>query len=53
MNEQVLVKTIQKLAQEVADVTISKSLLGAELETLKEENEKLKQELEKLKKESE
>lgn len=53
MNEQVLVKTIQRLTQEVAEAVANKAIISSELEVVKEENEKLKQELEKLKKGSE
>lgn len=47
MNEQVLIKTIQSMSQEVAQLTIDRHLLKSELEQLKEDYEKLKEELNK------
>ena len=48
MNEQVLIKTIQSMSQEIAQITIDKNLYKAELEELREENARLKQQLEQL-----
>lgn len=45
MNEQVLIKTIQALSQEISKVIIDKHLLMAELEILKEENAQLKEQI--------
>lgn len=51
MNEQVLVKTIQNLSQEIAQLTIDKNINFAELTLLKEENAQLKQQIEEMAKE--
>lgn len=53
MNEQVLVKTIQSLSQEVAQLVLDKNLIKAELESVKEENGRLNEQIQKLLKESE
>lgn len=45
MDEQVLIKTIQSLSQEIAQITIDKNLFKAELEQAREEIVKLQQEL--------
>ena len=45
MDEQVLIKTIQSLSQEIAQITIDKNLFKAELEQAREEITKLQQEL--------
>lgn len=45
MNEQVLIKTIQTMSQDISQITVDKHLLRAELEILKEENAKLKEQL--------
>lgn len=50
MNEQVLIKTIQAMSQEIAQITIDKNLFKAELEQVQEENAQLKQQLEELQK---
>lgn len=50
MNEQVLIKTIQAMSQEIAQITIDKNLYKAELEQVREENAQLKQQLEELQK---
>lgn len=42
MNEQVLIKTIQSLSQEIAQLTIDKNLYKAELEQVREELTQLK-----------
>lgn len=46
MNEQVLIKTIQSMSQEIAQITIDKNLFKAELEQAREEIADLKQQLE-------
>ena len=43
MNEKVLVKTIQNLSQEIAQLMIDKNVNLSELTFLREENEQLKQ----------
>lgn len=48
MNEQVLIKTIQSLSQEIAQLTIDKNLFKSELEQLREEYTQLKTKFEKL-----
>lgn len=48
MNEQVLIKTIQSLSQEIAQLTIDKILYKAELEQVREEYTQLQTEFEKL-----
>lgn len=48
MNEQVLIKTIQSLSQEIAQLTIDKNLFKSELEQLREEYTQLQTEFEKL-----
>lgn len=53
MDEQVLIKTIQSLSQEIAQITIDKNLFKAELEQAREEIVKLQQQLEELQKTSE
>lgn len=53
MNEQVLIKTIQSMSQEIAQITIDKNLYKAELEQVQEENAQLKQQLEELQKTNE
>ena len=45
MNEQVLIKTIQSMSQEIAQITIDKNLFKSELEQAREEIAKLQQEL--------
>ena len=45
MDEQVLIKTIQAMSQEIAQITIDKNLFKAELEQAREEIAKLQQEL--------
>ena len=50
MDEQVLIKTIQSLSQEIAQITIDKNLFKAELEQAREEIVKLQQQLEELQK---
>lgn len=45
MNEQVLIKTIQAMSQEIAQITIDKNLFKVELEQAREEIVKLQQEL--------
>ena len=45
MGEQVLIKTIQAMSQEIAQITIDKNLFKVELEQAREEIVKLQQEL--------
>ena len=46
MDEQVLIKTIQAMSQEIAQIIIDKNLFKAELEQAREEIVKLQQQLE-------
>ena len=46
MNQDVLIKSINNLSSQVAQLSVDKAILMAEVETLKEENEKLKQNME-------
>lgn len=45
MDEQILIKTIQAMSQEIAQIVIDKNLFKAELEQAREEIVKLQQEL--------
>lgn len=46
MNQDVLIKAINNLSNQVAQLSVDKAILVGELETVKEENEKLKQDKE-------
>lgn len=48
MNEQVLIKTINSMSQDIAQLTIDKHLFKAELEVARLENEQLRQQLSEL-----
>lgn len=43
MNEQILVKSLQSMAQEIANLTLNNHLLKAELDMVKEELANLQQ----------
>lgn len=48
MNEQVLIKTINLMSQDITQLTIDKHLFKAELEMARLENEQLRQQLSEL-----
>lgn len=52
MNEQVLIKTIQSMSQEIGKEVAEKHIAMAEIDMLREENAKLKTEVEELRKQT-